>query len=109
PAGRLKRLKEGLKNPRAGAGEPATGALVIANGKSDVISRDNPATCTFLSRTRLNRPGSKKVTWHIEIDLAGSGIDYMVGDSFGIFPANDPALVSEVISMLGVAPEFPIA
>ena len=104
----LKSLYEELPIPPAAALEPATGALVVANGKSDVISRDNPATCTFLSRTRLNRPGSKKVTWHIEIDLAGSGIDYMVGDSFGIFPANDPALVSEVISMLGVAPEFPI-
>ena len=30
-----------------------------------------PRPATFLSRTRLNRAGSEKETWHIEIDLAG--------------------------------------
>ena len=49
-------------------------------------SRDNPVDATFLSRTRLNKPGSQKETWHVEFDLAGTGIDYVVGDSFGIFP-----------------------
>src|ERR1700742_46820 len=62
-----------------------------------VITRDNPATATFLSRTRLNRAGSEKETWHIEIDLKGTAIDYTVGDSFGLFPVNDPALVDAVI------------
>ena len=32
-------------------------------------SRDNPVEATFLSRTRLNKPGSEKETWHIEFDL----------------------------------------
>jgi sulfite reductase (NADPH) flavoprotein alpha-component len=72
------------------------------------VSRDNPATATFLSRTRLNKPGSEKETWHIEFDLAGSGIDYTVGDSFGIFPKNDPALVDAVIKALGAPADFPI-
>ena len=31
------------------------------------------------------RAGSEKETWHIEFDLAESGLDYVVGDSFGIF------------------------
>ena len=52
-------------------------------------SRDNPVYATFLSRRRLNKPGSEKETWHIDIDLAGTDLDYVVGDSFGIFPAND--------------------
>ena len=52
----------------------------------------------FVSRTRLNKPGSDKETWHVEFDLAGSGLDYVVGDSFGIFPTNDPALVDAVIA-----------
>ena len=60
------------------------------------------------SRTRLNRAGSEKVTWHIEIDLAGSGLDYTVGDSFGIFPTNDPALVDAVIKALDAPADFPI-
>jgi sulfite reductase (NADPH) flavoprotein alpha-component len=71
-------------------------------------SRDNPATATLLSRSRLNKPGSEKETWHIEFDLADSGLDYEVGDSFGVFPANDPALVDAVLKALDAPPDFPI-
>src|SRR5580692_11578146 len=67
---------------------PAVAIPPLAAGRS----RDNPAIATFLSRARLNKPGSAKETWHVELDLEGSGIDYVVGDSFGIFPANDPGL-----------------
>lgn len=71
-------------------------------------SRDNPAYATFLSRRRLNKTGSQKETWHIEFDLGETGLDYTVGDSFGIFPANDPALVGAVIAALSAPPDFPI-
>ncbi len=71
-------------------------------------SRDNPVYATFLSRRRLNKPGSEKETWHIDIDLVDTGLDYVVGDSFGIFPANDPHLVAAVIETLGVPADFPI-
>jgi sulfite reductase (NADPH) flavoprotein alpha-component len=75
---------------------------------SSVPTRDNPATGKFLARTRLNRAGSEKTTWHIDIDLAGTGIDYTVGDSFGIFPTNDSALVDAVIKALDAPADFPI-
>src|SRR5262249_39922762 len=64
------------------------GATVAAPGRS----RDNPVTATVASRTLLNRQGSEKETWHVEFDLTESDLDYMVGDSFGIMPANDPEL-----------------
>src|SRR5438552_123391 len=48
-------------------------------------SRDHPVEATFLARTRLNKEGSEKETYHVEFDLDGSGLDYAVGDSFGIF------------------------
>ena len=72
-------------------------------------SRNHPAEATFLSRTRLNKPGSNKETWHIELDLAGTGIGYTVGDSFGIYPTNDPTLVDAVIAAIHAPPDFPIA
>src|SRR5215471_6739976 len=71
-------------------------------------SRANPAEATFVSRTRLNKKGSAKETWHIEFDLAGSGIDYQVGDAFGIFPTNDPNLADAVIAALNAPADFPI-
>ncbi|HVV62957.1 MAG TPA: sulfite reductase subunit alpha [Pseudolabrys sp.] len=72
-------------------------------------SRDKPVTATFLSRERLNKPGSAKETWHIEIDLAACALDYAVGDSLGIFPANDSGLVEAVLKALAAPPDFPIA
>jgi sulfite reductase (NADPH) flavoprotein alpha-component len=89
--------------PDADAAPPAKAAPQQAGR-----SRDNPTVTTFLSRSRLNKPGSAKETWHVELDLKGSGIDYVVGDSFGVFPANDPALADQVIAALAAPPDFPI-
>ena len=72
-------------------------------------SRNRPAEIAFLSRTRLNKRGSSKETWHIELDLADSGITYAVGDSLGIVPTNHPALVDAVIAAIGAPSDFPIA
>jgi sulfite reductase (NADPH) flavoprotein alpha-component len=72
-------------------------------------SRDRPAEIAFLSRTRLNKAGSSKETWHIELDLANSGISYSVGDSLGVVPSNHPALADAVIAAIGAPPDFPIA
>ena len=66
-----------------------------------------PSRRTFVSRTRLNKPGSEKETWHIEFDLAGCGLDYTVGDAFGLFPTNDPALADAVIARARRAGRFP--
>ena len=66
-------------------------------------SRDNPAMATFVSRRLLNKAGSEKQTWHLDFDLAESGLDYVVGDSFGVFPKNDIGLVDQIIAMLGVS------
>jgi sulfite reductase (NADPH) flavoprotein alpha-component len=71
-------------------------------------SRDNPALATFVSRTRLNKAGSEKETWHVEFDLTESGLDYAVGDAFGVFPTNDPDLVNAVIAALGAPPDYRI-
>jgi sulfite reductase (NADPH) flavoprotein alpha-component len=109
----LKSLYEDLDKTPAGA--PATAAKSIpaeakapASTPSSAPSRDNPATGKFLARTRLNRAGSEKTTWHIDIDLEGAGLSYAVGDSFGLFATNDPALVEAVIKALDAPADFPI-
>ena len=84
----------------AEAATPAPGA--------PVGTRDNPVTATLLARTCLNKEGSEKETWHIEYDIADSGLDYVVGDSFGLFPSNDPELVRDIIAALGGEANFPI-
>src|SRR5215471_15078194 len=79
-----------------------------ASGIKPGSSRDHPADATFLSRTRLNKPGSAKETWHVEFDLSESRLDYTVGDAFGVFPTNDPALADAVIAALHAPADFPI-
>ncbi|MDU2925737.1 (Fe-S)-binding protein, partial [Bradyrhizobium sp.] len=81
--------------PAAVAAMPATVSVVVSEpGRS----RDNPVEATFLSRRLLNKPGSEQETWHIEFDLGEAGLDYVVGDSFGIFAKNDLGLVDQIIA-----------
>jgi sulfite reductase (NADPH) flavoprotein alpha-component len=94
----------GTSSPAAPTLQPAAPATAPAAGRS----RDNPAVATFLSRRRLNKQGSEKETWHIDIDLAGTELDYVVGDSFGVFPGNDPVLVDAVLAAIDAPPDFPI-
>lgn len=72
-------------------------------------SRENPVAAAFLSRMCLNGAGSEKLTHHIEFDLAACGLDYEVGDSLGVFPANDPSLADEIVAAIGAPADFPIA
>jgi sulfite reductase (NADPH) flavoprotein alpha-component len=87
---------------------PTPAAATAAPAAAPGCSRECPAEATFLSRTRLNKPGSQKETWHVEFDLTATGIDYAVGDAFGVFPTNDPALADAVIAALAAPADFPI-
>jgi sulfite reductase (NADPH) flavoprotein alpha-component len=105
----LKSLYEELgKAPAPAVVSKAEAPAPAAAPASSIPTRDNPATGRFLARKRLNNPGSEKTTWHIDIDLDGSGIDYTVGDSFGVFALNDPALVDAVLKALDAPADFPI-
>jgi sulfite reductase (NADPH) flavoprotein alpha-component len=67
---------------------------------SPPYSRKNPFPSKLLARRRLNLEGSEKETLHYEFSLAGSRLQYEVGDSMGVFPQNDPALVEELLHAL---------
>ena len=87
---------------------PATPAVIAAEPKEAPAavpgrSREAPVEAIFLSRRRLNAPASEKETVHVEFDLAACGLDYVVGDAFGIFPTNDLGLVDQIIAMLGAS------
>ncbi len=81
---------------------PAAAAAAPQSGEAG-RSRDNPVMATFISRRLLNKPGSEKETWHLDFDLSECGLDYVVGDSFGVFPRNDIGLVDQIIAMLGAS------
>jgi sulfite reductase (NADPH) flavoprotein alpha-component len=101
----LKALNEELeKAPPASSAKLAAPVVTApAISAEPGRSRDNPVPATFVSRRLLNKAGSEKETWHIDFDLAGCGLDYVVGDSFGIFARNDLGHVDQIIALLGAS------
>ena len=101
----LKKLAEKIEQaeskPACAVAEAPAPAETSVPGRS----REDPATAALLSRRRLNAPHAEKETWHVEIDLTGTGVDYAVGDSLGVFPVNAPGLVDAVVAQLGARPE----
>ncbi len=106
----LKQLYEELDKAPAAAkapAEPKPAAASQAAGDAG-RSRDNPVIATFAGRYKLNKQGSEKETWHLDFDLSAAKLDYVVGDAFGLFPKNDPALADVIIATLGVSPDYEI-
>jgi sulfite reductase (NADPH) flavoprotein alpha-component len=101
----LKALHEELEKAPGASPSPslAPAAAAPAITAEPGRSRDNPVPATFVSRRLLNKAGSEKETWHIDFDLSGCGLDYVVGDSFGIFANNDLGHVDQVIALLGAS------
>ena len=70
------------------AAEAAGGSIIAVNedaveeSASASWSKANPFPATLLRVERLSGDGSAKEVNHIEISLAGSGIEYEVGDAF---------------------------
>jgi len=110
----LKKLFEEIGNVPAAAPAPAPTFVPAPNAEAAAASdaagrsRDHPVTAMVVSRTLLNKQGSEKETWHVELDLTEPRLDYTVGDNFGFVPMNDPALVDAVITALEAPPDFPI-
>jgi len=109
----LKKLIEEIGAPGSGPEAPSPAAQAVSPAAdlpraAPGRSRENPVNATVVTRVRLNKPGSEKETWHVEFDLTESGLDYVVGDSFGIMPVNDPGLVDAVIKALDAPADFPI-
>src|SRR5437016_5239350 len=100
----LKALHEELDKAPAASSPSVVPAVAVSTVIAEPgRSRDNPIAATFLSRRLLNKQGSEKETWHIDFDLSGCGLDYVVGDSFGIFAKNDLGLVDQIIALLGAS------
>ncbi len=57
-------------------------------------------TSRVLVNQRITGRGSSKEVRHIELDLEGSGIEYLPGDSLGVLPENPPEVVAQILDVL---------
>ncbi|HEY1849001.1 MAG TPA: flavodoxin domain-containing protein [Opitutaceae bacterium] len=64
-------------------------------------SRSKPHDGLLTASRLLNGAGSAKQVHHVEFSLGESGMAYEAGDALGVWPANCPSLVSEIVARLG--------
>jgi sulfite reductase (NADPH) flavoprotein alpha-component len=106
----LKRLLEEVPAaPVAPGGDtPAQKVAPVKETGQRGYSRDAPTEAIFRSATRLNAAGSEKDTRHVVLDISASGLSYAPGDSFGVYPSNDPQLADAVLAAMRAPADFPM-
>jgi sulfite reductase (NADPH) flavoprotein alpha-component len=86
--------------PVAPNGE-AAGSQAEAETAATGWAKERPFPARLVTNRKLNLEGSQKETRHFEISLDGSGLNYEVGDALGVWPANCPDLVGDILKALG--------
>ncbi len=89
-----KMVKKLVKLGGSSGGTTTAPAKAAATG----VTRNNPFTAKLIKSEKLTGEASNKDVRHVEIDLTGSGINYEVGDSLGLYPTNCEELVAQVLS-----------
>jgi sulfite reductase (NADPH) flavoprotein alpha-component len=95
-------LEELAKRAEPDAGPPLQGGDIIhvdfaAAPAASLYSKANPFPAEITESINLNGSRSTKQTIHLELSLEGSGLTFEPGDSLGIMPENDPAMVETVL------------
>ena len=88
--------------PRLAALRPAARQAPTAAAPAAVAAydRDHPFSAPLLARQKITGRHSTKDVRHIELDLAGSGLNYQAGDALGVWCENDPARVDGILAAL---------
>lgn len=101
----LDKIKIENGTPAVAVGAPAAEAPVAAPAAVSAYNRKNPFGAPVLEKIQLNGRGSTRETWHLELSLQGSGLQYEPGDSLGVWPQNPPELVQEVLKATILPPQ----
>ena len=64
--------------------------------------KTNPFPSKLIGNTRLNGAGAGKDTRFFNFSLAGSDLTYEAGDALGVWPANCPEMVDEILLSAGL-------
>lgn len=78
---------------------PVSALTTPAAGDSKTYSRKNPYQAALINKINLNGRGSSKHTIHVELDISGSGIAFLPGDSLGVYAQNSPGLIEKVLQV----------
>ena len=73
-----------------------------------IFDKSNPFPAKIKERSLLNKSGSTKQTYHVVLDIKGSGLTFKPGDSIAVLAKNDASRVEEALRTLGAKGEDPI-
>ena len=104
----LKQLYQELDGAHSGAGGGAAATSRACDSPARPLARQSGRTPRFSRAVASTKPARRRKPGISISILAGTDLDYVVGDFFGIFPANDPVLVEAVLAALDAPPIFPI-
>ncbi len=80
----------------------ASVAATMTGGAGSAPSRSDPHAARLLANPRLNPGSPTKETRHVVLGLGDGAPAYEAGDSLGLWPTNDPALVAELLGAVGL-------
>ncbi|EAM2888623.1 NADPH-dependent assimilatory sulfite reductase flavoprotein subunit [Salmonella enterica] len=72
-------------------------------------TKEAPLRASLSVNQKITGRNSEKDVRHIEIDLGDSGLCYQPGDALGVWYQNDPALVKEIVELLWLKGDEPVA
>ncbi|MBC3618653.1 assimilatory sulfite reductase (NADPH) flavoprotein subunit [Vibrio metschnikovii] len=79
------------------------------DAKQASYSKQNPYLATLLTSQKITGRDSGKDVRHIEIDLTDSGLTYQPGDALGVWYENNPQLVQQILTLVGLTGDEQVA
>lgn len=72
---------------------------------STSYSKERPFFASIIEKRLLSGSGSNRNTFHLVLDLTGSGLMYEVGDSLGVWPEHAPELINKTLKAMRLTGE----
>ena len=89
--------KQGVMTAMGGSGRVPEIEEVVAE---EPFGKKNPFPSPLLNSFDLNKEGSARETYHVELSLKDSGLEYQVGDALGVLSHNPAQVVDEILPLL---------
>ena len=89
-----------------GAESGQNSAVAAASTRAQAVSqynKKNPFTAQLSVNQKITGRDSQKDIRHIEIDLADSGFNYQPGDTLGLWFENEPQMVAQLLTKVGLS------
>ncbi len=82
----------------------AVAAPVVEDAAAPAFDKNHPFMASLMACDRLSDQASAKCVNHVELSLAGGGVDlnYAAGDALGVWPVNCPEDVAALLEVAGL-------